>query len=442
MTRPVWIAVVFGTGFLARLFFVVYAPATGGDAVEYTAIATHLATSGTFALADSAPTIYRAPGYPFFMAAVYLVFGDSSRAVVIAQLVVGAATAVLLYATLARIVTEPVARITAVIAAASPALAKLASGIYYETVLAALLVSLVYCVYRSNDADTPTRAASYFAAAAGLAGAGACLVTPRFFAAPLIAAGALAVGGLPHRRGAAVASCLAASLLALTPWTVRNYRTFGVALPSGMETPALLLWLGAHRAPSDDWRFPRLYKGDALMQRYQSARGDHAHEPARIRERLALEREVLRETARTIANDPSGYVHDRAKNYPALWMDPIRYAELFRGPLAFAHRNMAIGELLRSRRYAATLVRSAAFLVFFAAPAALILVGLIVAAPRWRRHAGAWLLTGWLAITHAPVFIEHRYSLPLHPVLAIFAALALQRLLDLLQARRSLHVAE
>ena len=420
---------MFATGLLVRLFFVAYVHDQHGDSELYEAMATHLVGDGTFALTDSSPTIVRPPGYPLFVAAVYSIAGRSPEYVLLVQAFLGATTGVLLFALLRRIVTQPLAGFAASLAAASPELAYYASTILTETLLTAALLLFVYCAYVSNDIDSSDAASFRLALHAGIVAGAAILITPRLVAAPLVGAAAFLVNDRPMRWKRAIA-CVTAAGLVVLPWSARNYWTFGTFSPS-VQTSARMLWLAAKRAPADDWRLDPLFRSDPLLVRYGLVLDDREHEQSRIGERLALERQVTREAVGLIAKDPESYLRDRAKNYPRLWFDSQAHVVMFSGPLFFAHQHRSIVELAKSHRYFAAALRVLAKAVFFWAPAALVALGLFVALPQWKRHLAPYLLMAWVGVSAAPLFIEHRFTVPLHPVMTIFAAIALKRLTSL-----------
>jgi 4-amino-4-deoxy-L-arabinose transferase-like glycosyltransferase len=426
----VWGSLVFLVGLAVRLFFVAYSPGRHGDSALYSAMAANLLDRGAFALNGNSLTICRPPGYPLFMAGIYMLAGRTQEAILISQAVVGAGTGCLLYGLLRRIVSGPVAIATALLTAASPELAYYAGSVLSETLLAALVVLLVYAVHRSIDPAASRGVSRRFAITAGLAAGAALLVTPRFVAAPLLAAVALMIASPSRRRFRHAILCVILSACVFLPWTIRNYRAFGTLSPS-VQTSARMLWLAAKHAPPDDWRLDPLFQSDPLVTRYGDVLADAANEQARIGERLALERELFAEALKVIARDPLSYLRDRLRTYPHVWLDPLGHVGLFVGPLSFANQHMGMVELLRSGRTGAAVLRGCAIAVFFLIPVILVVAGFVIGRRRWRELALAYALVGWVAVTTAPVFIEHRFTVPLHPVLAIFAAVAMDWILGL-----------
>lgn len=91
-----------------RLFFILKFPASSGDTPIYDELATNWLHHGVYGLTMDgrlAPVMFRLPGYPAFLAAVYAVLGHSQRAVMIVQALVDTATCFLVAALAARLVS-------------------------------------------------------------------------------------------------------------------------------------------------------------------------------------------------------------------------------------------------------------------------------------------------------------------------------------------------
>jgi 4-amino-4-deoxy-L-arabinose transferase-like glycosyltransferase len=88
---------VFVLALLVRCYAVMSHPSEPiNDAADYHGLATRLAAGQGYVNEVGRPTAWRPPGYPFFLAGVYAVFGVSLKAATITQAVVGALTTVLL----------------------------------------------------------------------------------------------------------------------------------------------------------------------------------------------------------------------------------------------------------------------------------------------------------------------------------------------------------
>ena len=98
-SNPLWaFAGVSIVAFLVRLPFVLFFPATGGDAVIYTTVAENILSGCGVSLSDPASGACvphfggnQGPGYPFFMASIWFISGHADIAVRLAQSAVLAA---------------------------------------------------------------------------------------------------------------------------------------------------------------------------------------------------------------------------------------------------------------------------------------------------------------------------------------------------------------
>ena len=180
-------------GLALRLFFVLNFPATGsGDSPFYIELAWNWLKNGVYgALVDGKLMLLdaRAPGYPAFLAAIFTVAGNSSRAVMLAQVVVDLATCFLIAMIAARLAPESARRRVALaglwLAALCPFTANYTAVVLTETLvtlLTALAIVLLLEAERNASQRTDaspgaTRAFSPWFLA-GLVGGFGALVRP------------------------------------------------------------------------------------------------------------------------------------------------------------------------------------------------------------------------------------------------------------------------
>lgn len=115
---------------------------SGPDSVQYDRLGYNLASGKGFSLdarAPFAPTMFREPGYPVFLAAIYTVFGHSINVVLFIQMLLHAATAVLAYYIARAIFPEKAAFFSGVAVALFPTLANMAACLLSETFFTFLL---------------------------------------------------------------------------------------------------------------------------------------------------------------------------------------------------------------------------------------------------------------------------------------------------------------
>jgi len=217
---PVWIGIL-AVALLARLAFVVLLPANFvfSDTVDYDRMARQILDQHTFGLLP-----LRAPGYPAFMALVYLVTGKSVTALRVIEAVLGTVSVAVIGALGSLLFGRRAGWIAAAIAALHPVMAFLPSAIYTENLLIFFIVLALLMAYRGLE--RPGRAR--WAAAGALLGI-ALLIRPNLVAMlPGLALGFAFAMARTGRSwiGPALATGLAL-VLAVLPWTVRNHRVYG-----------------------------------------------------------------------------------------------------------------------------------------------------------------------------------------------------------------------
>ena len=231
-------------GLALRLFFVLSFPATGsGDSPFYIELAWNWLKNGVYgALVDGKLMLLdaRAPGYPAFLAAIFTVAGNSSRAVMLAQVVVDLATCFLIAMIAARLAPESARRRVALaglwLAALCPFTANYTAVVLTETLvtlLTALAIVLLLEAERNASQRTDaspgaTRAFSPWFLA-GLVGGFGALVRPE---TPLLLVAAGLVLAAKWCRPVDWVKLSRASLLMgvglllpLLPWAARNWKT-------------------------------------------------------------------------------------------------------------------------------------------------------------------------------------------------------------------------
>ena len=226
------LALLFLLALSVRCWAVTFYPAEPfSDAAHYHRLAADLSRGTGFVNEAGAPTAWRPPGYPAFLAAVYSVFGVSVRAAALTQAALGGLTVVLLAVFGALVLGRREALTAGLLAAVYPGLFWLPRVLLSEN-LSLFLAMAVLC------------AAAMLLRAGRLRWAGACGVllgmsalvrgANLLVAAVLLAGMALAAWrhGRDIRRLAASCALVCAGIaLVLLPWTARNYRVFHRLVP-------------------------------------------------------------------------------------------------------------------------------------------------------------------------------------------------------------------
>jgi 4-amino-4-deoxy-L-arabinose transferase-like glycosyltransferase len=250
------------------------------DAFEYDYIARSLADGKGFPpsgyLLYGGPSAIRGPGYPLFLAGVYLVSGDSIDAGRVAGALLGALAVWLLYLIVKRIWGLPTALAAATLAAVFPPLVLLSRDLLSESLFIALELAAVLAVLNFRRAGGALRWALVAGALVGLA----ALTRNTAFALVIAIPVGLCLGNPLRRPGllAAPAVGLAAAAIVIAPWTVRNAVEFHAFVPlttssgvtsSGVYNQASFeqSWThGAWRDPQIVPEFEHLFKDPRLHE--------------------------------------------------------------------------------------------------------------------------------------------------------------------------------
>jgi hypothetical protein len=230
---PAWLVVVLAAA-LPRL--AVLAAERGKILSAYTEksddFARTFVASGTFGFIPGHASAYTQPLYSFFLIPLYWIVGRNWPVVGIAQTAVAVGTALLVYKIGQRIVPR-LALLAAVVATLNPYLiwhdVHVNREIVDQFVLAAIVLSTLVTVER--------RSLRFAALTGGLVGL-AILGNSRLLAIPVVIAAYL-VWRLQARRLPAAALVLAASLVVLAPWVLRNDAHVGCA---AITTDGRALW--------------------------------------------------------------------------------------------------------------------------------------------------------------------------------------------------------
>lgn len=186
---------------------------------------------GTFGFIPGEPSAYTQPLYGFFLIPIYWVFGRTWWAVGVAQIFVATATALLVYAIGARVLSRRAGVFAAVVSTFSPYLVwhdvHLNREVLDQLVAAALVLSAIIAADRRSLA---------WATGAGLLSGIAVLGNVRLALIPVVVAAYLVV-----RTGWSWApvAVVAAAAVAVAPWVVRNRVQLGCF---ALTTDGRALW--------------------------------------------------------------------------------------------------------------------------------------------------------------------------------------------------------
>jgi 4-amino-4-deoxy-L-arabinose transferase-like glycosyltransferase len=240
------------------------------DAAEYDRDAVTLVNAGSFAESDATfhggPTAYHPPLFPVALAGVYKLVGTGSEhtrwdAGRVLEAVLGAIAVLLTGLIATRLWGARVGLVAAGIAAVDPPLILVGSSLLSESLFIPLVLAAVWAALNYRDTERLRWAA--------IAGAltGLCALTRGNGVFLIIPIALLLWTGRPRFTRPALAApalALAAGILMLVPWTIRNLHVFHSLVPITTETGYALE--GTYNsAVQNDKRFPALWAAPILQ---------------------------------------------------------------------------------------------------------------------------------------------------------------------------------
>jgi 4-amino-4-deoxy-L-arabinose transferase-like glycosyltransferase len=191
------------------------------DSAEYSETAVKLLSVGEFGA-----NYAKAPGYPVFLAAVYLLFGESIFAIRVVESFMGAFLAVIIAALGRRVGGEIVGSLAGIIWAFYP-LGIFIAGLVYPTGLAAMFLACgVCCVLPAIREDLSAKGMLSGGLFFGLA----ALIIPVALLTIVVVA-AWVFYSARHSRFFFASLLLLGSAVSLGPWTARNFLLHGRLIP-------------------------------------------------------------------------------------------------------------------------------------------------------------------------------------------------------------------
>jgi len=407
------LAAILVVGFTLRVAYFIWAPRDYAAAYsDYDDIAQNLAAGKGFSLdktitgrspaepsgeVQTVPVVSRTPAYPFFLAAIYKLFGRRLRLVYLIQTVIDMLSALLFYFLTLRVASSARVALVAVFIYALyvPFISQVAV-VLNETLFNFLL--LVFAFVAIHAVDKPSTR-SFLAAGAALGLTALCRPTTFFF--PAVFLGAVL---LKYRRrlGPLIVPSVAfvvGFVVLIGPWVVRNYVVldyvgFVGSLAGEQVYGALNQWRNS------DTPLP------VIPEQMQ----------ARLADKSDVERNriLMREALKEILRDPLDFARSALRRTLLFWTGiGIGGASFFYFP--------------SNRAGAETCV--------FASVVNIVLIAFSVLA--FVRFRGAWtrysliplLLLGYFYVVHLPTYGPMRYSMPVIPFLMMFASLGMVNLL-------------
>ena len=370
-----------------------------GDAREYDAWGQRLAAGDWV----GTEVFYQAPLYPYFLGAVYALFGHDLAALRVLQALLGALSCGLVAYAASRLVSRPAGAVAG-FALAFYAPAVFFDGLVQKSVLDALFVSAALALVAVLDARPVARHPGWVA----LGLVTACLALTRENAlvlAPVAAAWAWArVGGRSPERATAAALVIAGTLLGLAPVAIRNYAVGGgLYLTTSQLGPNF--YIGNNPTADGTYRPLRFGRGAAEFERLDATE---------IAERAA--------GRQLNPNEVSRYWMGRALDFIA--SDPAAWLRLMgRKTALFVNR----AEMLDTEAQEAHAAWSWPLAVLqpvthFGILLPLAVLGVWATWPERRRFWILWAMAATYAASTIAFYVFARYRYPLVPICMVFAA--------------------
>jgi 4-amino-4-deoxy-L-arabinose transferase-like glycosyltransferase len=375
-----------------------------GDAVEYNQYALNLVRHGVFSNDFSTPFypgVTRTPGYPAFLALLHLIAMHSGLLVQIVQFVLVGVIAWLVYGIALEIADVRAARISAVLSALYLPLLWFAARVGPEVLASALVTLAILLLLKARR-----RPSVPLWIAVGLTFAAGAYVRPEIAGlGATVVLGVLITGRGSYRSRSRLlppAIVLAAMILALAPWMIRNTSVAHKFVPFDSELGADLLasadqYAGTFGYQTTLAQWVRLNaQTDAIARRVESQ-----HPTAR--EQVAADVALTRQARRIMSRLPPGTI---AKSVPrrlaTLWGTADEYPE--------GRSWSAVAGLLGLMQYGLILV--------------LILAGIVMHRRRLLTDWPVWVAVPYFTVLHLVSHVESRYSLAARPALLVYAGIA------------------
>lgn len=390
------------SAFCVRLLWVIWRPWAAPDGRDYLAIAGNLRFHQMFSLSEAAPflpTSFRPPLYPALLALFWISGSPPINLILVLQALLGAATVTLVYFTAMDKFDRKVASLAASFMIIAPMTGYFTAVILTETLFTFLFILAVFLWGREQ--------AVLCGVAFGLAALTRPTIFPFLFLIPAICL-------LPSCRRfwrKHLLILLVAAAISST-WIARNALVFHRFIPivsAGWGTNLLCgtidteivgikVWTGSEWALVDLNKHPLLQVDEGLSEAEKDG--------------VFLHRGIQR-----IREDPLHWILVRAEQYPKLFLDS--------GDYLLGSHNVALRVAVTQRRWAVLMTK---FLFLTGNLAALFLAGwgFFTVRRDWRALVPLISFPLFFLTVQIPMWTESRYTLPIVPIIAIFASVGLR----------------
>ncbi|MCU1264925.1 MAG: glycosyl transferase family 39 [Acidobacteria bacterium] len=390
--RTLWLFMV--GAFAVRFAYARWGLWVAGDSAAYLTIAKNIALHHSFSSTVGVPTAWRPPLYPVLIAALWWTDNAPIAAIILVQIICGSATVVLTYLIAKDRFTRHVALAAALAATFAPMTGHYTAVILTEPVFTFLLILGVFFWGRNR------------AVAAGLAFGLATLtrtiVIPFLVCLPFLAL--LSAWRKDLHRYLVIVVC---AMAVTSIWIARNaivFRKFILVQSGGYGVNLFAGTIESEIYGDDVWT--------KVLKDLERNEGDTQDEAEK-------DRRYMRQAVDRIRSDSSHYLRARVKQYPRLFLDS--------GDYLLGSRNTTFTAALHEHRASVVLLKVG----FVLGNITIFLLGgygIVVERRRFVSLSHITLFPIFLVLIHLPMWIESRYSLPIMPLMLIFAARGIESL--------------
>jgi 4-amino-4-deoxy-L-arabinose transferase-like glycosyltransferase len=391
------------------------------DAAEYNQYALNLVRHGVFSNDYEAPFypgVTRTPGYPGFLAFLHLIAMHSSLLVQIVQFALVALTAGLVYLIGLQVADRRTASISALLSATYLPLLWFAARVGPEVLTTALLTLAILLLLKAI-----AKPSWKLWVAIGLTFAAGAYVRPEIAGLGALAVGLIFLTGegawRSRARLAPALAILAAMLLALAPWMVRNTHVAHRFVPFDTYLGADLIASAGQYAGTFGYQTTQSQwlHLEAETNRI-SATVESAHPTAA--EQAAADTALTEESRRIVSRLPvSTILKSLPRRLATLWGTADEYP-------SNQSWSKVVG-VLGYLQYGALFV--------------LVLAGMFIRRRTLLREWPLWLAVPYFTVLHLISHVESRYSLTARPAIIVYAGFALALLIGRMRPRLSARVA-
>lgn len=348
------------------------------------------------------PGLYRSPGYPGFLAAVYALAGHSLKAAHTAQAIVDSVTALFVFAIASAFFGPEVSLLAGFLYALYP-YSSIFCVITTQDILLTFTVTLVLWLVVRATHDTENWV-GWVAVGVGLGFA--ALVKPFLILYAAVPAATLIVS-TPWRKALKSFVLLsAASVAVISPWAIRNYVVFHAFPPLAMGATGTNIGLLIREIKEGD---RAILQEKAVAPSVSS--DQYLREFVDGTELMAQESELARAALPELRRLWRQYLLLIASHIPLLWI--TRYAIFDRPFVAFAATIVSLLVLLPG------------------------VLGMWLLRTSWRRLMPLYATIILITLFYSPYTLEARYTLPARPAMIIFVASAAFSAFTFLRGRRN-----